>query len=196
MVFRARWRPAVPRAGGGPPHAEAPALVRLSCTFGFPRPLPDWVGLGVRIDGGDDHDDLDLLLVSSADVPSPWRQMRPTREALRRPFTSVTRYPLGRPGWVVVATPAAPRSGTLADLSAGASPCPVTYRLEAAESPGSRRPLGELVLVERVDGDVPGLRFRPPDDGGAVVAPLRRRVYAWSQKPDRAAPVAPAAAGP
>jgi hypothetical protein len=154
------------------------ALVRISDTFGWPRPLPDWVGLAIRL--LDNDGEPDLLLVSSAPEPEMWCQLRPNRDVLACTFSSAVRYPLEGVEQVVGAVPVENRSATLAELIAGSEPCPLRYRLQVAERPGSWHSLGDLELTERVADD-PKLRFHPPATGPRFLAPLRRTVYRWAQ---------------
>lgn len=181
-----------PDPADGPPAAgastrERRAQVRLSTTFGWPPPLPDWVGLAVRIldgagsdqpsdQGGHQGGHLDLLLVSSAPETELWRQMRPNREVLACCFTSAMLYRLGGADHVVAAVPASPRPGTLDALLDGEVPCPITYRLRAAEKHREWRPLGDLTLTAPLPED-PGVRFHPPRAGTGWAYPVRRTIY-------------------
>jgi hypothetical protein len=156
------------------------ALVRLSSTFGWPRPLPEWIGMAIRITR-EEGEHLDLLLVSSAPPPELWRQMRPSREVLGCSFSSVARYPIGGPG-IVAAVPVESRSAGPDGLVNGHSPCPVGYQLRRAEQPGQWQPLGELVLTRRLEDDR-AIRFSPPHDGPGLLTLTRRAVYALAQRP-------------
>lgn len=164
-----------------------PALVRLSLTFGWPAPLPDWSGMAVRLRGAGGRLD-DVLLVSSARGPELWRQMLPGRHPLACTFSSVVRYAWGGVEQVVAAIPTPPRRATLDQLADGGARnlddgralFPVVYRLVAAEAPRAWRPLGDLVLTERIDDD-PTVRFRPPHAGPPLLTRLRQRLYAWSR---------------
>lgn len=208
VLFRAELHPPAPSPSAAASASPAPgsvdevrpALVRLSSTFGWPRPLPDWVGMGIHLldtgadtdagatDGCDRHD---LLLVSSASGRDLWRQMRPVRAPLACSFSSVVRYRLGGADQVVAAIPAAPRPATVDQLLAGVAGaagvatgqglCPLAYRLVAAEEPRVWRPLGDLVLVEAIEDD-PTVRFHPPAAGRGWVTRLRHRVYTWSRR--------------
>lgn len=160
-----------------------PALVRISNTFGWPKPLPDWVGLGIRLMGpdGDSDLDIDLLLASSSPEPDLWTRLRPNRDVLGCSFTTAVRYTVdGTEPVVLAAVPTDGRSASLPELMNGAVHCPIRYRLQTGDEPGSWQPFGELVLQERIDDD-PGLRFHPPADAEGVVATLRRWVYARAQ---------------
>lgn len=161
-------------------------MVRLSGTFGLPRPLPEWTGLAVRIfdreagdlsAGNEPSHVVDILLVSSVPEPELWRQMRPSREPLASTFTSVTRYPLGGTDQVVAAVPVERRPATLEELVREGVDCPFHFRLDIAEVQGLWRGLGALELVECREDDDPSLRFTP-SPGGLI----RRHVYNWCQR--------------
>jgi hypothetical protein len=180
VLFRAELtRPSAPGAVG----EVRPAFVRLSSTFGWPRPLPDWAGMGIRVvDADGDH--LDLTLVSSASGHELWCQIRTARDPLACSYSTVVRYRIGEADRVVVAVPSAERSArrsaTIDRLVAGEVVCPVVFHLAAGDRPGDWRPLGDLVLIEPIDDD-PTLRFRPPKAGPPLLTRLRARVYAWSR---------------
>lgn len=162
---------------------EQPALVRISTTFGWPAPLPDWVGLGIRLLGtnGDAELDFDLLLASAAPEPDLWTHLRPSRDVLACAFTSAVRYIVdGTEPHVVAAVPTDGRSASLAELMNGAAHCPIHYRLQTGDEPGSWERFGELTLRERL-GDDPSLRFHPPAEAQGMVATFRRWVYARAQ---------------
>lgn len=187
VVFEARLHPPERLPGPGARLHTRRAVVRISGTFGLPRPLPEWTGLAVRIfdreagspsTGDEPSHVLDILLVSSVPEPELWRQMRPTREPLASTFTSVTRYPLGGADQVVAAIPAERRDTTLEELVRRQVDCPIRFRLDSAELQGLWRGLGELELVECREEDDPSLRFTPSRHGGR----LRRRIYNWFQR--------------
>jgi hypothetical protein len=186
VVFEARLHPPERLPGPGARLHTRRAVVRLSGTFGLPRPLPEWTGLAVRVfdreaedpsTGNDPSHVLDILLVSSVPEPQLWRQMRPCRIPLASTFTSVTRYQLGGTDQVVVAIPRERRDATLEELVQGEVDCPIHFRLDIAELEGLWRGLGDLELVERRGDDDPSLRFTPSREGL-----IRRPVYNWFQR--------------
>jgi hypothetical protein len=91
---------------GGAPHApsaellsrpgEHRALVRFSRAVGLPRPIPDLLGLSLRLPdvyGPGRHQD--FLLVTSADLPVLHHIFLPSRDLQQRPFTSALPYRAG-----------------------------------------------------------------------------------------------------
>ena len=81
VLFTAVLRP--PTTGPADPAAvtgELPALARLSLTFGWPR-LPDYVGLGVRVDDWPRTPDADETGRRGRPVPTRPRRGRPTATA-------------------------------------------------------------------------------------------------------------------
>jgi hypothetical protein len=195
-VFRATLHPPGGTPAPGSVDSDRPALVRISNTFGWPRPLPDWVGLGIRVlahpDEADEADEvgaptaerrselepaLDLLLASAHTRPDLWCRLKPRRDVLVGPFSSAVRYPLGGVDQVVVAAliDGAPPT-TLAQLLAERVPCPLRYRLDAATDRGTWRGFGELELTEQLADD-PTLRFTPPRRGPRLLTTARRLAY-------------------
>src|SRR5215207_3807794 len=94
LVFDARLTvrgvPAAPRAAQllSQP-AEHRALVRFSRSLGLPRPLPDLLGMSIRVlnaYGEGVHQD--FLLVTSADRPFVRRVFMPARDAQQRLYSS------------------------------------------------------------------------------------------------------------
>lgn len=186
VVFEARLHPPERLPGPGARSYARRAVVRLSGTFGLPRPLPEWTGLAVRIfdreaggpsPGGDPSHVVDILLVSSVPEPELWRQMRPSREPLSSTFSSVTRYPLGGTDQVVAAVPVERHPATLEELIRREVDCPIRFRLHIAELQGLWRDLGDLELIECREEDDASLRFRP-SPGGCI----RRSIYDWCQR--------------
>jgi hypothetical protein len=169
VLFAAVLRP--PR---GPDRA---GLVRLSATFGWPAPLPDWVGLAIRFTG---DDPVDLLLASAGPGHGrAGRGLAPSRDVLACAFTSRVPAPLPGGGQAVVeAVPAAARSSTLAELGDGAAACPIAYHLATAGGIA----VGALELVAPAP-DGAQLRLSPPVAGPEPFTRLRRRFYDWCQRP-------------
>jgi hypothetical protein len=156
-----------------------PGLARLSATFGSPSPLPDWVGLGIRLTG-DEHNRVDLLLASAGpERGRAGRALAPTRDVLACAFTSRVPAPLPGGGLAVVeAVPVAARSSTLAGLGDGAAACPIAYRLATAGGIA----LGTLELIEPAPAGTL-LRLAPPVAGPEPFTRVRRRIYDWCQRP-------------
>jgi hypothetical protein len=161
----------------GPRGPARPALARLSATFGWPPPLPDFVGLGIRLTG---DPPVDLLLASARPEPARGgRALAPSRDVLACAFTSRVPAPLPGGGYAVVeAVPAAPRSATLAALGDGAAACPIVYCLSTVGG----IPLGTLELTAPAPAGT-RLRLTPPVAGPEPFTRVRGRIYDWSQRP-------------
>jgi hypothetical protein len=200
-IFGATLQPSADRSDAGP----RSALVRISLTFGWPRPLPDWTGLGIRLFAagtganpadlsepsapsaateapGPDGQPLDLLLASAATAPDLWCRLEAHRDVLGCSFTSAVRHRIDGRDQVVVAVPAEPRPTTLDELLAGRVPGPIRYRLDVTEHRGSWQTLGELVLTEQHDDDRV-LRLAPPSIGPRWFTTTRRVAYRLAQGP-------------
>ncbi|MGH9213417.1 MAG: hypothetical protein ACRD2C_22505 [Acidimicrobiales bacterium] len=178
-VFRATLRPPGGTPAPGAAEHDRPALVRISTTIGWPRPLPDWVGLGIRVV---DDAELDLLLASAATEPDLWCSLRARRDVLACSFSSAVRYPIGGVDQVVAAAPiGTPPPTTLDQLLEGRVACPIRYRLDLAASRGTWRGLGDLELVEQLDDDH-GQRMSPPASGPRPITTARRALYRLAQR--------------
>jgi hypothetical protein len=157
-----------------------PGLARLSATFGWPEPLPDWVGLSLRLYV---DDPIDLLLASAGPERGRGgrgrRALAPTRDVLACAFTSRVPAPLPGGGLAVVeAVPVAPRSSTLPDLGDGSDACPIAYELATVGGIA----IGTLELTAPAPA---GTRFRlsPPVAGPEPFTRVRRAIYDWCQRP-------------
>lgn len=99
--------PAAPRAASllaNP--GEHFAIVRFSRSVGLPRPLPDLLGLSLRVPdvyGPGRHQD--LLLVTSADLPLVHHIFLPADDVQKRPYTSSLPYRAGADTFLVGALP-------------------------------------------------------------------------------------------
>jgi hypothetical protein len=154
---------------------EYPALFRLSRGVGLPRPLPDILGLAVRltdVHGPGRHQD--FLLVSSVDLPVLHHLLLPTRRGfLGQSFSSVLAYRVAGRLRLVGAQPMA--RGEL------------RYSLALAPLLGRWTAVGDLVLGERLpDEDTERLAFNPWNTGAAMrpTGPfmgVRRAAYRGSQ---------------
>ncbi len=161
----------------GPGRPDRPALARLSATFSWPPPLPDWVGLAIRVTG---DDPVDLLLASATpEHGRAGRALAPSRDVLACAFTSRVPAPLPGGGQAVVeAVPVAARSSTLAALGDGEGACPIAYRLATVGG----IPVGTLELTAPAP-DGTRLRLSPPIAGPEPFTRMRRRLYDWCQRP-------------
>lgn len=173
-VFRARLD--VP--GTGPAGStllstpgEHDAVVRFSRSLGVPRPLPDLLGLALRVldaYGPDRHQD--LLLVTSVDRPVLHHVFVPSRGIADHPYSSSLPYVAGEERFVIGALP---RSEA-------------TFDLAVAPPGGTFAPVATLAVGEKLAEVADALRFNPFNTGGGLepsgwLNDLRRRAYPMSQ---------------
>jgi hypothetical protein len=180
------------------PGAGYDALVRFSRGAGLPEPLPDALGVAVKLPDaygpGRAHD---LLVTSSADLPLVRRLLFPGRSFLGRSFSSALPYLVaGRRVVTVLASRRGPwpRTGrALADLQVAAATGELVYELRLAGSLGRSRTVGRLTVGAALDRrDTAALRFNPWTGGDGLVPVgwlnrLRRPSYAASQQGGREA---------
>jgi len=179
----------------GVPLLERPAtyraLVRCSRSTGLPEPLPDVLGIAVRLPSvyGDGADQ-DLLFSSVPDRPFLRGMLFPVRSFLRGAFSTLLPYRVGRRRLILWLRPARkrPQGGggyAFAELHRAVG---VGAAFELWASGGLRRArmIGRLSLT----GPLPGaddLRFNPWNTGPGLrptgwVNQLRRPSYAASQE--------------
>jgi hypothetical protein len=83
-----------------------PALVRFSRSLGLPRPLPDLLGMSVRVlDAYGADRDQDFLMVTSIDAPVLHHLFVPARDVQQRPYSSSLPYRAGGETFLVGAVP-------------------------------------------------------------------------------------------
>jgi hypothetical protein len=169
------------------------AYVRLSRGFGLPEPLPDILGLAVKIpDAYGPGADQDLLLASSPDVGLLHRLLVPTVGFGNLPYSSATTYVVGGRRLLfgaVIETPDPGRGPTrLEDAVRRVAAGDLTVHLTIATDGSAWEPVAEIEL-----GDVlplakgEHLRFDPWNTGGGI-APvgvlnrLRAAAYPGSQE--------------
>lgn len=184
--------------GGGPPApresflseaGEHPALVRFSRSLGTPRPLPDLLGISLRlphIHGPERHQD--LLLVTSADLPLAHHVFLPADDVQQRPYSSSLPYRAGDELFIVGALPRddSPRpSGAdmLDRLDAAARTTRLAFDLAVAPLMGRFEPVGRLRIGAKLPDELDATRFSPWNTGGGL-APAgdvfnRLRGYAY-----------------
>lgn len=150
---------------------EHRALVRFSKSFGLPEPLPDLLGMAIRVldaYGPDRHQD--LLMVTSVDAPVLHHLFVPADDIRRRPYTSSLPYGAGDERFLVGAVPA----GDAFDLS-------------VAPLSGRFRRVGRVELGRPLPDDANGIRFNVVHNTGGGLAPvgvinrMRELAYPLSQ---------------
>lgn len=172
-------------AGTGAPLLDEPgtyeAVVRLSRSAGLPLPLPDVLGLAVRVlDAHGPGRHQDLLLDSAGPEPLRRRWPWPGRDFARVTYSSLLPYDVG--GDRVVLGARAVADGPVRDLTA--LPQPLSFQLLVAPPHGPWRPVARLTTT----GVLPApegrrLRFRPGVTGGGI-----RPAGPFQQWRDRAYP--------
>jgi hypothetical protein len=190
-------RPAVSLFQSG---AAQPALVRFSRAAGLPEPLPDALGVAVKLpDAHGPRADQDLLLTSSIDRPLLRRLLFPATSFVRGAFSSSLPYQFGDQRGVLLLVPALPdggrpsnetvlrRGGALAELEAAIA-AGLQFQLRTAGSLGSSQPLATLTI----GGSLPAeqteqLRFNPWTTGPGIrpsgwLNLLRDTAYRASQR--------------
>jgi hypothetical protein len=188
-----RWA----RAGLLDPGARRDALVRFSRGAGLPEPLPDVLGVAVRVpDAYGPGRPQDFLASSSADLPLVRRLLFPARSFLHVAFSSALPYRVAGRKVVTVLRPRPapgpspwPRTGrSLADLRAAAATGDLAYELRLAGSLGRSRTVAVLTVGGLLDpAATEALRFNPWTTGQGIrpvgrLNLLRRRSYRGGQQ--------------
>ena len=182
-----------PRAAGLLSTAgEHRAIARFSRSVGLPRPLPDLLGLSLRVmDAYGDGCHQDFLLVTSADLPVVHHIFLPALDVQQRPYTSSLPYRAGPDLFLVGALPRpdSPRPGgdhEFDRLQAAAATGRLEFDLAVAPVTGRFRPVGTLRIGRRLDPELDALRFNPWNTGGGLepagwLNGARDRAYKLSQ---------------
>lgn len=171
------------------------AIVRASRGAGLPEPLPDTLGLGIRLcDVHGDGRHQDLLINVSADRPVLHHLILPARDGFfGQSYSSVLPYRVGGRLVLIGATPAAAERRAdltdLAELEELAALGEAAWDIVLA-APGGRweEPIGRLRLTARLpDRVAEELTFNPWRTGGGirpagVLQALRRTAYRGSQR--------------
>ncbi|MGY1736363.1 phosphodiesterase [Geodermatophilus sp. SYSU D00684] len=170
-------RTGVPGSWGVPwldePAREA-AVVRLSRGAGLPAPLPDLLGLAVRLpDGGRP---VDLLLSSTGS--GRWTRLLPVlRVDAATTYSSIMGYRSAAGTLRLAAVPDRPEALPSDPAPVAAAAPGTTFRLVVARGAGAWVPFGRLTLGDPADGLDPDLRFdavRHPPPGLLADGPMAR----------------------
>jgi hypothetical protein len=149
------------------------AIVRVSRSVGLPRPLPDLLGLSIRVPDVYGHGrHQDLLLVSSADLPILHHVFLPSDDVQARPYTSSLPYRAGRETFLVGALPdpesPRPEGHDEFDRLAKAVALGLRLRIAVSSVMGRFHPVAELRVGARLPRSVDALRFHPGNSGGGM----------------------------
>ena len=171
---------------------EHRALVRFSRSLGLPRPLPDLLGMSIRlpdVHGPGRHQD--FMLVSSADLPILHHGFLPAADVWQRPYTSSLPYRAGDELFIVGAVPHedGPRPDgehELDRLAKAAATGRLLFDLSVASPMGRFRPVGEIRIGARLPHELDAVQMNPFNTGGGLepagfLNRLRDSAYPLSQ---------------
>lgn len=173
--------------------AEHGALMRFSRSLGMPRPIPDLLGVSLRVlDAYGTGAHQDFMLVSSIDRPVLHHVFVPSADTQQRPYSTSLPYSAGDETFIVgvVPDPEAPRprgDDEFDRLARAAATGRLTFGLATASVGGRFRRVGTLHVGERMPHSVDALRFNPFNSGGGmqpsgVLNRLRDYAYPLSQR--------------
>ena len=191
-------RPGVPLFQAGATHQ---ALLRFSRGAGLPEPLPDALGVAIKLpDAHGPGADQDLLLTSSTDRPLLRRLLFPARSFVHGAFSTALPYDLGHERVVLLLVPVhtcagpsaggedhRPVGGALAELRAVAANG-LELELRTAKSMGRSQPLATVTVGPPLPADqTEVLRFNPWTTGPGIhpsgwLNLLRDAAYQASQR--------------
>jgi len=168
--------------------SEHAAIVRFSRSLGLPRPIPDLLGMSVRVldvYGPARHQD--FLLVTSVDLPILHHLFVPATDVQQRVYSSSLPYRAGTETFLVGAvpdrrSPRPPGDDELDRLRRAAGTGSLVFGLAVAPVGGRFRRVGSLHVEDRLPEDADALRFNPFNCGGGMrpVGALNRlRDYAY-----------------
>jgi len=192
-------RSGVPLFQAGATHR---AILRFSRGAGLPEPLPDALGVAIKLpDAHGPGADQDLLLTSSTDRPLLRRLLFPARSFVHGAFSTALPYDLGSERVVLLLVPALtsaggrtagggghhPVRGALAELRAVAANG-LEFELRTARSFGRSQPLAAVTVGPPLSADqTEALRFNPWTTGPGIrpsgwLNLLRDAAYQASQR--------------
>ena len=198
IVYRARLTiDGVAEAPSGSRLLTAPAehlvVMRFSRSLGMPRPIPDLLGVSLRVlDAYGQGAHQDFLLVSSVDLPVLHHLFVPATDVQQRPYSSSLPYRAGASTFIVgvIPDPRSPRphgEDELDRLARAAATGRLTFGLAIASLGGRFRRVGTLLVEERLPPEADALRFNPFNCGGgmwpvSLLNRLRDHAYPLSQR--------------
>ena len=172
--------------------AEHPAIVRFSRSAGLPPPIPDALGMAIRlpdVHGSGRHQD--ILLVSSPDLPILHHLLVAVNDPQRTAYSSMFPYTAGRARFLIGARPSpgsprADRGTTQERLEWAAETRRLRFDLGVARMSGRLRRIGVLRIGQRLPDSFDSIAFDPWNTGGGLepagaLNRLRRPAYRRSQ---------------
>ena len=171
---------------------EHACLVRFSRSVGLPRPLPDLLGMSIRVPHAyGRHCPQDLLLVTSADLPLLHHVFLPVSDGQSRPYSSSLPFRAGDEVFLIGALPRRasprPRGGTdLERLARAAATGRLRFDLAVAPVMGRFQAIAAIEIGERLPPELDALRFDAWNCGGGLspvgtLNRMRGSAYAYSQ---------------
>jgi hypothetical protein len=171
---------------------ENAALVRFSRSLGLPRPLPDLLGMAIRVldaYGAGHHQD--FLLVTSVDRPLLHHLFVPASDVQQRPYSSSLPYRAGDQRFIVGAlpdpdSPHPPGATELDRARTAAATGRMRFHLAIAAPMGRFQAVAELHVGEPLAAETDALRFSPLNAGPGLepvglLNDMRRYAYPMSQ---------------
>lgn len=147
------------------------ALVRFSRSIGLPHPLPDLLGMAIRVlDAYGLGEHQDFLLITSVDAPVLHHLFVPAAHIRQRPYTSALPYASGDERLLI-----------------GAVPAGEDFDLAVADLSGRFVPVGRLRLGAELPAGANALRFNVRENTGGGLEPtgvinrMRDLAYPMSQ---------------
>ena len=166
-------------------------LVRFSRGAGLPEPLPDVLGLAVKIRGLADGGEQDLLLASSGRSPGTRNLLVPARSFFRCTYTTVLPYRVNDEQVMFGADAEESlreRGGSFGDVQTAAATGALRFDLLAARLGGPWETVGTLAVEGKCEQSVArDLRFNPWRTTSELVPAgplntLRKNAYRSSQR--------------
>lgn len=173
---------------------EHAAIVRFSRSVGLPRPVPDLLGLSLRVldaYGPDEHQD--VLVITSLDIPVLHHLFVPATDAQQRVYSSSLPYRAGDRSFLlgVLPDPTSPRPGgedEFARVRAAAATGELRFGLGVAPVGGRFRRVGTIHVGAPRSPELDALRFNPVEHTGGGLQPagalnrMRAMAYPLSQR--------------
>jgi hypothetical protein len=171
-------------------HAEHECIVRFSRGAGLPEPLPDILGMAVRvIERGPAHRTQDLLLVTAGEQTVLRHLFRPSASYTGHHYSSLVPYRVAGVTRLFGARPlVATDARTCAALASLVTAGHAEFVLETATVAGPWQPFGTVRLRRELAPDAAErLRFDVANSGPGIEAvgvlnALRRQAYPASQE--------------